>query len=358
MTETGQDGNKTGKEIILKAIRRERPGRTPVVILSGGAWTFNSAGYTLESVLGRPELMASVIAETYRWKAPSDAIWVGSGFNNLPAKALGGELKFPAKGTPQVVESLFAKPSEIEQIDLKRIDRDPDVLSLWATTRLVDQEIGNRTLIGASGWGPFTLAAQLYGTEKLMSQIYKDRQAVLAVLEFGVEASLKYYKGFIKNGARIISIGEPTASGDMISRRHFEQFALPAITRFMGRMRAVGALNLLHICGNIMNRLDLIPESGADILSVDYKVDLRKVREIMGGRIAFAGNVNPVTIGQASPADVAQACRDCLQAGGKAGNFILMPGCDLPPSAPLANVRRFIQEGQAFGAQENERRAA
>lgn len=338
--------NVTGKQVLLDAISGKKPARTPVTLLSGGAWAYNNHGYTLDRILGRPELAAGIIVEANR-KVGSDAVWVGSGFNNIPVKALGGKLKFRARGTPDVQEPLLKSSTDTDCVDTSLLGRDEDVASLWNTTTLVDREIGATTLIGASGWGPFTLAAQMFGTERLMSAIYKDRAAVKAVLDFSVEVSVLYYQGFIERGARMISIAEPTASGDMISRRHFEQLTLPALTTFMERLKGLGALNLLHICGNITDRLDLVADTGVDVLSVDFKVDLKRVKEVLGTRLAFCGNVNPVAVlQQGSPEEVATVSRRCIQDGGEDGNFILMPGCDIPPSVPLENLEAFIKVGK------------
>jgi uroporphyrinogen decarboxylase len=339
-----------GRQILLDAINGKKPGRTPVVLFSAGAWTFNSRGLTLSQVIGHSNIMAEAIIETFLRKAPSDAVWVGSGFNNLPVKALGGSITYPGKGTPQVSKYAVEEASDLDRMDPSGLARDPDVPSLWDTTALVRQGIGEKTLIGACGWGPFTLAGQMYGTERLMSGIYKDPASVQRVLNFSVEASVVYYRGFIEKGAEIISIAEPLASGDMISRKHFERFVMPAVRRFMDRLKGLKAINLLHICGNITNRLDLIPDMGVDVLSVDYKVDLKKVREAAGTRIAFAGNVNPADILQAGTADdVTDASHRCIEAGGEDGNFILMPGCDIPPTVPIGNIRAFFDAPLTYG---------
>lgn len=344
----------SGRQILLHAIKGIKPERTPVVLFSAGAWTFNSRGLTLSQVIGHPNTMAEAIIETFLRKASSDAVWVGSGFNNLPVKALGGSITYPAKGTPQVASLALNRASDTEGIDPARLTRDPDVISLWETAALVRQGIGDKTVIGACGWGPFTLAGQMYGTERLMSEIYKDPDHVKKVLDFSVLASVAYYRGFIEKGAEIISIAEPIASGDMISRAHFARFVLPAVAAFMERLKDLKAINLLHICGNITNRLDLIPDTGVDVLSVDYKVDLCKVKEMVGTRIAFAGNVNPADVLESgTPEDVTAASYRCIDAGGEDGNFILMPGCDIPPGVPVENMRAFFDAPLTYGRRNN-----
>lgn len=335
----------SAKGILLKAINLEKPARIPVTLLSGGAWTFNNRGYALADVLEKPELMAEIIVETNE-KVRSDVVWAGSGYNNLPIRALGGKIKFRAKGAPDVQEDLLETASAVDKLDLNRLGEDEGVRGLWETTAMLDRAIGERTLVGASGWGPFSLAAQVFGVEKMMRGMFKDKAAVHAVLEFATELSFRYYEPFIKAGARILSVGEPTSSGDLLSRRHFIEFALPYQKKFMQRVKAIGALSLLHICGDITDRLDLIPDSGADVLSVDFKVDLAQAKAVVGTKIAIAGNVNPVSpLENGTPAEVAAAARDCIEKAGQDGNFILTPGCDIPPGVPPENIRAFIETG-------------
>ena len=339
----------TGRQILIDRLEGRKTERVPVVLFSAGAWTFNSLGLPLEKVIGNPDLMAGAISQTFLNKAPSDAVWVASGFNNLPVKALGGQIVYPRQGTPRVTQTAFEYASGPDKVDVDRIALDGDVQGLWETTAIVKKAIGSRTVIGACGWGPFTLAGQMYGTEKLMHGIYKDPDSVRRVLALSVEASSRYYRGFIEKGAEIISIAEPIASGDMISRKHFESFVVPVIKDFLDRLKGLSVYNLLHICGNITNRLDLIPDMGVDVLSVDYKVDLKGVRSATGARIAFAGNVNPADVlQQGTPEEVAAASLACIIDAGTDARFILMPGCDIPPATPLRNIRAFFAAPERY----------
>lgn len=97
------------------------------------------------------------------------------------------------------------------------------------------------------------------------------------MLEFTSEAVYRYFEPLIKAGVAA-SVSEPTASGDLISCRHFAEFALPYVIRLVKRLRDAGAPTILHICGDISDRLDLIPDTGVKCLSVDYKTDLGRAK--------------------------------------------------------------------------------
>jgi uroporphyrinogen decarboxylase len=208
----------------------------------------------------------------------------------------------------------------------------------------VAHRIGQEYLVGTSSWGPFTLADQFYGVEKLMTGVYKDKQGIYALMELMTEVCFRYLVPTIEKGAVILSIAEPTASGDLISLRHFEEFIAPYLVKVIRKLKEHRALITLHICGNIKDRIHLVPELGVNLLSVDYKVDLPLAQKILNGKIALAGNVNPIILKDKSPEEVKVAVEKSLQ-NVDADHFVLMPGCDIPPTVPLANVQAFIAAG-------------
>ena len=333
----------TPRAIILKAIRLQETPRHPVALLSGGIWTLNRHGLSLEEALAEGgERTAEIIADT-AGLLRSDIVWTGSGYHNLAIRALGGQILFRRKGAPDVKEPLLKEASGTGGLDLDRMEEDPGIQALRDTTRRLAREVGERILVGSSAWGPFTYAGLLYGVERLMRNIYKDKAAVRAVLEFAAELSYRYLAPFVDAGAGLISVADPTASGDMISRRQFEEFVLPYQRRVISRIKAKGAETLVHICGDVTDRLDLIPATGAGILSVDYKVDLARAAAALQGKLAFAGNMDPVAVMQnADPQGIAAACRACIQGAGPGSSHILMPGCDIPPGVPLENIRAMV----------------
>jgi uroporphyrinogen decarboxylase len=168
-------------------------------------------------------------------------------------------------------------------------------------------------------------------------------------MEFAAELCFDYLEPFIDAGVSMISLADPTASGDLISRDQFIEFSFPYLKRVAEKIRARGVWVTVHICGNTTNRLDRIPEAGAHIMSVDYKVSLSDARRILNGKIAFAGNLNPVAIMQKETVQgIAAASRDAISTAGAAGGYILMPGCDIPPSVPIENVKTMVETAHAY----------
>jgi uroporphyrinogen decarboxylase len=338
----------TSKEIIQKVIRLEPTPRQPVSLLSGGAWALNRSGLTLEQALvAGPVRIAEIIAQTNEI-VQCDIVWPGSGYHNLAIRGVGGRLKFRLKGTPDVQEPLLKNIADIDRIRVNRVQDDDGIRVLVESARLLSQSIGSRTVVGTSQWAPFTLGGLAFGVENLMRGLHKDKAAVHAVLDFASALCFAYLEPFIDAGVSMISLADPTASGDLISREQFIDFSLPYLTRVAAKIKARGVAVTVHICGNTTNRLDTIPGTGADIMSVDYKVPLTEARRLLGGKIVFAGNMNPVAIMQRQTVQgVADACAECIRAAGPGGGYILMPGCDIPPGVPIENVRTMVETAHA-----------
>ena len=278
-----------------------------------------------------------------------DIVWPGSGYHNLAIRGIGGHIKFRAKGTPDVLESVLPDARATARVRTKRVQDDDGIRVLVEAARLVSESIGDQTVVATSQWAPLTLGGLAFGVENLMRGTHKDKAAVHAVVEFAAELCFDYLEPFIDAGVSMISLADPTASGDLISREQFVEFALPCLKRVAESIRARGVWVMVHICGDTTTRLDRIPEVGAHIMSVDYKVDLSDVRRILGGRIAFAGNLNPVAIMQAeSTQGVAKASRDAIRRAGVTPGYVLMPGCDIPPSVPIENVASMVATAHAY----------
>ena len=217
----------TSKEIIQRVIKLEKTPRLPVSLLSAGAWTLNQSGLTLEQALAvGPQRIAESIAKTNEIVG-CDIAWPGSGYHNLAIRGIGGRIKFRVKGTPDVQEPILRDNWAAEQISTKRVQEDRGIRVLVEAARLLSKSIGDKTVVGTSQWAPFTLGGMAFGVENLMRGVRKDKAAVHAVIGFAADLCFDYLEPFIDAGVSMISLADPTASGDMISREQFIEFSFP-----------------------------------------------------------------------------------------------------------------------------------
>lgn len=169
-------------------------------------------------------------------------------------------------------------------------------------------------------------------------------------LEFCTDALIVYATAIVQAGADIIWIGDPTSSGDAISRKMWVEYGLPYTKRLVRSIKNNRVKVMMHICGNTADRLDTFLETGIDAMSLDEKVDLAYAREIMGDSICLWGNVSPSnTLSFKKPKEVELEAKACIEKGkGKRGNFVLCSGCMVPAEVPADNLRAMADTARKY----------
>jgi uroporphyrinogen decarboxylase len=338
------------REVVLEAFDLGEPERVPATIFGGGMWTVHNSGSTFLDLIADPEKYARVIIATAE-KLRSDIVYVGSGYNNFLAAALGGKIKIRVIGAPDLEAPLINTPEDLDDLRPENIDGDTVINNIREATRIVNKEIGREYLVTTTCWGPFTKAANLRGVEALMRDIFKNPDFTRRVVDFSAGLLERFYEPLIEDGTlSVISVADPTASGDLISKKQFVDFALPALQKFVRNMKKKGVKTLLHICGNTSDKLHEIASSRAACFSLDHKVDLARAKEELKGKICIAGNVNPVAVlNNGTPAEIRRVAQDCIAMAAEGGGYVLMPGCDIPPTVPLENIQSFIDAARKPG---------
>jgi uroporphyrinogen decarboxylase len=78
-------------------------------------------------------------------------------------------------------------------------------------------------------------------------------------------------------------------------------------------------------------------QSGADIVDIDWMVDIRKAAETFVGGPALCGNFDPVAVMLAGrPEQVREAVLYCLEHGGP--QSFNAAGCEIPDGTPHENL--------------------
>lgn len=332
------------REAILNAFEGGKSERIPVTLFGGGMWSIRDYGTTFKELSLDSEKMADMLGKM-SGKLLCDIVYAGSGYNNFHATALGGRIKFREMGAPDLEAHLISSEEELQKLDISKIDTDEVIDTIKKALKIAKSKLGDEYVVTMTAWGPYTLGARILGEEAMMKATFKKPDFVHKIADFATELLIHLYEPLVSDGTLdVISLADPTASGDLISKKQFEKFALPYLKKFTDWANSKNVYTLVHICGNTTDRLDLFPLTGASCISLDHKTDILKAKEILHGKMCFAGNVDPVNIMlQGSVQDVEETCKRVIQTVGTDGGFILMPGCDIPPTVPFGNIQKFIQ---------------
>ena len=93
----------------------------------------------------------------------------------------------------------------------------------------------------------------------------------------------------------------------------------------------------LHICGDTKQLLPSYFDFNLYILDLDWQVDIDHARSILGEKVIFAGNINPVEVQNISKEEVFAACKSLVEKH-KNERFILSAGCEITPLTASENL--------------------
>jgi uroporphyrinogen decarboxylase len=217
----------TPKEIMLTAFERGKPERVPVTLFGGGMWSIHNWGSTFEDLSMDAGKMTQMLVDSSE-KLQCDIVYAGSGYNNFHTAALGGRIKFHEMGAPDLEEPIISSEEDLAKLKIEDIDNDETTNTVKEALRRTQDRIGDQYIVTMTAWGPFTNAARLYGEEIMMKATYKKPPLVEKLLDFATQLLIHLYEPVVSDGTlEVISLADPTASGDMVSKKQFERFALP-----------------------------------------------------------------------------------------------------------------------------------
>jgi MtaA/CmuA family methyltransferase len=198
--------------------------------------------------------------------------------------------------------------------------------------------LGKERFLYCTAVAPFTLAAEVRGVEYLMRDCFKNPSLVSDLLQFTTEVLTGYYDYLTTLDVDGIFICDPTASGSLISPKVFDKFAKPQISVIADLVRRAGKHVIIHICGDISDRLESIMDIDHDVLSVDSCVDLEYAKNLIGKKVATLGNIDVAnTLFMGTQGQVKNEILTCMQKTGGRGH-ILGGACDIAPESPIGNI--------------------
>jgi uroporphyrinogen decarboxylase len=127
-----------------------------------------------------------------------------------------------------------------------------------------------------------------------------------------------------------------------LSLEDYERFALPTVREIIAGVG--GAVPVIYYTKASHHLLGAVARAGANVLSVDWRIDLAEARAKLGPRVALQGNVDPAVL--FAPAEKVRAVtRETAEKLGGVGH-ILNLGHGILQGTPVENAQAFIETGQ------------
>lgn len=261
---------------------------------------------------------------------------------HLEAAALGAKIDWSDQTrTPQVIGKAFRHLDEFTIPD-NFLARSEFQQLLRALRLLRKRYQGQVTVIGKV-IGPWTLAYNLYGVERLILDTILEPKKTRALIEEISKVPLEFAKAQFEAGADIVTWAEHVTA-DLVSAKIYEEFVMPVHRRVTQTLHQYGPL-ILHVCGKVADRFQLIINAGFKCFHMDSRNDIAKAVEVAGDQIKIVGCINnPVTLSQGSPKDVRREVEFNLACGVR----MIGPECAIPASVPTENLKELVQTAHSY----------
>jgi uroporphyrinogen decarboxylase len=249
---------------------------------------------------------------------------------------------------------VIAQPVRHES-DLERL-RDLTEGDIAHVTATVDRVVAalapsDTPLIGFAG-APFTVASYLVegGPSRdfavIKTLLHADPALFERLSERLVAITVAFLRAQIRHGARCVQLFDSWAGS--LTRDEYRRFALEPTRRVLEGIADLGVPAIVFGVGT-GELLDLMATSGADVVGVDWRVDLDDARRRVGDR-AVQGNLDPARCLGSVEAGVAGAREVLAHAGTRPGHVFNLGHGVLPSTDPAvleAIVRVVHDEGRA-----------
>lgn len=230
----------------------------------------------------------------------------------------------------------------------------------------LNSRLDKKVALRGTGTGMFSLLSHLYGLENFLmdvgemmlgveeedGEMLEQEKYFLEAMEICTETLVRFTTAELEAGADVVHLGDSLGSLNVISPAVYRRYVWPFLKKYFDRMRPVleqhHAYGLLHICGDNSRVLEEYVATGADIYELDYKMDVKKTKERVRGRLTLLGNINPADLVQLPPEEITALCQKIIGEGAPGGKFILGTGCETGTITPPDNIHAMVRAGHAY----------
>lgn len=329
---------------FLRACRREPVDYTPV-------WMMRQAGrymaeyralrekHTLIEICKTPELALQVTQQPLRLGMDAAILFADI---LLPLEPMGAPFEF-AKGEGPVIHKPVRSKADVDA--LRVIEPHEGLGYVLEAIKLIKKEI-KIPLIGFAG-APFTMAT--YAVEgggskdyaKTKAMLFGDPEAAHQLLGKLADTCAVFLEAQVKAGAQAVQIFDSWAG--VLSQADFREYALRHARAVIDRLRASPAMSgvpIIYFANGCAPYLADYAQSGADVLGVDWRVDIDVVRKGVGDGVALQGNMDPGAL-FCPPEEIRRRVHAILGKAGPVGHIFNL-GHGVTPETNPEHVKAMI----------------
>ncbi|MCK5340949.1 MAG: uroporphyrinogen decarboxylase, partial [Desulfobulbaceae bacterium] len=214
------------------------------------------------------------------------------------------------------------------------------------TIRILRQELADKVpLIGFAG-APFTLATYLieggsskffFETKKMM---FANPELYSSLLDKITECTSLYLKAQAGAGAQALQIFDSWAGA--LAPRDFEEFAIPYVRRIISELKKTTDVPIIYFANNGATLLETSKTSGADVLGLDWRINIDDAVARVGQDVSLQGNMDPIAL-LLPPEKLEKRIENVLEQAKTARGHIFNLGHGILPETPPEQAKLCVE---------------
>jgi uroporphyrinogen decarboxylase len=283
------------------------------------------------------DLASEVSLQPFRRFDPDGVIF----FSDIlvPVAAMGARVEF-SDGGPTLPDPV-RDAAAVER--LARFDPASEIAFTGEILSRLKKEVAGRAAVLGFCGAPWTLASYLVegGASKSFAAIKtlmgREPGVLRRLLDLLADVAADVLSFQIASGADAVQLFD-TWAGEL-ALEDYREWALPSVARAISGIRRRPDTPVLLYVNGCAHLVESLEETGADVLSIDWRLSLAEARRRAPGR-ALQGNLDPgLLLGE--PADVARRTRAMLEETGGEGHVVNL-GHGVLPGSRLECVEAFF----------------
>ena len=324
------------KERLLRTLNKQTIDRPPV-ICPGGMMNaaiveiMNKTGNKLPQGHFDSKIMAQLANDVHE----------NTGFENfgipfcmtVEAEVLGSEINYGTLACePKIQKEMFSSVSDVIFKKLGAMEKNNRVNSIIQATYSLSKRYPDVPVIG-SLTGPISTSASIIDPISFLKELMKKANDAHKVIDYATDHIIELARLMIENGANIISIADPTATGEILGPRMFNEYAVRYLNKIVDAIHEMNTPVIVHICGKMNAVKKYIPQIKSDAISTDVSVNLKMLKDEYP-KLTTMGNVSTFVLEFGDEEKVVNQTSRLV----KEGINIISPACGLSTSTPLKNI--------------------
>jgi len=242
---------------------------------------------------------------------------------------------------------IFHNPirNESDANALSEIDPFRDLSYVLDAVSLTKRELNGRVpLIGFSGspWTLLTYMVEGKGSKNFSNVkkfIFNNPRVAHKVLGRLADAVALYLSAKIEAGADAVQIFDTW--GGILSQKDFEEFSLRYVEMIISNIKRKNEPVIFFPKG-VHYKLKKLSKSGADVIGLDWTMNIGRVRKRIGDKIALQGNLDP-TVLYANEEKIKEETLHILDSFGEGSGHIFNLGHGILPDVEPGKAKYLVE---------------